>query len=364
MRFTAYTWLAAALMIGSAAPARAQTGATSSRSSAPRFDLEMYGGLSLGRQSSGGSLELPGPGAPIATSSPTFPSWRVPTWFLGDGALFINRVAQEFGTAARIAPLDGSLDPAALSDAGNFSFGARLRYPLRGRFSLEGGVDVMLSGGQVTQALLDAAAAARDSFQSVFGQILATGPFTGTVVSAATSHKDGASREIALTGALVTSFSPWGSFSPYLVTGGGVLVHGGQAPAVQLDGAYSFRIEGVTPINETDRLVVEYGEGTAFVGLVGGGLERNLSPRWRLRFDARVLIGPRTTQVALHADPSVTTATPAGFIETFTYPNLQFSNNPSTNRESTLSGSLDGFDAFQGGWQARYRFTVGAVVRF
>lgn len=365
MHPAARSLIVALFVLGTGLPALAQTGvAPAGGSSTPRWELEMYGGVSLGRLSSGGSLELPGPGTPIPTSSPTFPSWRVPTWFLGDGAAFLNRVAEQLAVGARVSPLDPALGPGAASDAGHFAFGARVRHPLRGRFSFEGGMDVRLGSGGVTQELADAAAAARDSFQTTLGQILATGPFAGISVSATESVRDGSAVEIALTGALVTDFAPWGAFTPFVVTGGGVLLHAGDAPAVELEGRYRALIDGVAPIDETDRLTVEYGDRTVLVAVLGGGVHRTLSPRWGLRLDARVLLGPRTTRVALDATPAVAISTPARFIETFTYPNLQLSNNPTTGRESTLSGTLDGFDAFTGGWQTRFRLTAGLVVRF
>jgi hypothetical protein len=365
MRLIAQSLLVVVAVLATGVPAHAQTGgAAGGGSTVPKWELEMYGGVSLGRLSSGGSVELPGPGAPIATSSPIYPSWRVPTWFLGDGAAFLNRVAEQLAVGARISPLDAALGPAALNDAGHFAFGARVRHPLRGRFSIEGGMDVLLGSGHVTQELAAATAAARASFETTFGQILATGPFTGITVSATGSPRDGSTREIALTGALVTDFAPWGGFSPFVVTGGGVLMHAGDAPAIQLEGRYRALIDGVAPIDETDRLTVEYGDRTTLVAVVGGGVHRTLSPRWGLRIDARVLLGPRTTRVALDADPNVATSAPAGVIQTFTYPSLQLSNNPFTTRESTLSGALDGFDAFQGGWQTRFRLTAGLVVRF
>jgi hypothetical protein len=365
MRRIAQSLLVVVAVFATVVPARAQTGAAAGGGpNAPKWELEMYGGLSLGRLSSGGSVELPGPGAPIATTSPIYPSWRVPTWFLGDGAAYLNRVAEQLALGARISPLDAALGPAGMNDAGHFAFGARVRHPLRGRFSIEGGMDVLLGSGGVTQELADATAAARASFETTFGQILATGPFTGSTVSATGSERDGSTREIALTGALVTDFAPWGGFSPFLVTGGGVLIHAGDAPAIQLEGRYRALIDGVVPIDETDRLTVEYGDGTALVAVVGGGLHRTLSPRWSLRIDARVLLGPRTTRVALTAAPNVATGTPAGVTQTLTYPSLQHSNNASTGRESTLSGALDGFDAFTGGWQTRFRLTAGLVWKF
>jgi hypothetical protein len=61
----------------------------------------------------------------------------------------------------------------------------------------------------------------------------------------------------------------------------------------------------------------------------------------------------------------VARGTPAGFIETFTHPNLQFSNDPALGRESSLSGSLDGFEAFTGsGLSTRLLITIGLTRRF
>jgi hypothetical protein len=57
---------------------------------------------------------------------------------------------------------------------------------------------------------------------------------------------------------------------------------------------------------------------------------------------------------------------PGDFIESLTNPNIQFSNDPATGRQSTLSGPpLDGFVAFEGtGVQTRVLVTVGVFVRF
>ena len=99
--------------------------------------------------------------------------------------------------------------------------------------------------------------------------------------------------------------------------------------------------------------------------MAGGGVRRAVTDRWGLRIDARLLIGPATNVVAVEAAPSVTTGTPAGFIESFTYPNVQFSNNASTGRRSTLGPPpLDDEVVFKGGWQLRGRATVGLYFLF
>jgi hypothetical protein len=105
---------------------------------------------------------------------------------------------------------------------------------------------------------------------------------------------------------------------------------------------------------------------TAFVGVVGAGLRRDLSDRWGVRIDGRVLVGPHTSRLLIDADPVVAQATPADFVESFTTPAIQFSNNPSTGRESSLGEpGLQGFEAFVAdGLQARVLITAGVFVRF
>jgi hypothetical protein len=350
-----------------ATAAAAQTGATPSGPAAgPHWEVDLYGGLSLGRKSSGGSLVLPEPGAPIATSSPTFPSWRVPTWFLGDGAAFLNQVAEEFRVPGRITPLDTVLRASGLSDRGAIPFGARIRHPWRTRHAIEVGVDVLATNVGLSNALIDGVQAARTSFQTTFEELLATGPFTGPIVTTSSTLADGSSREIALTGALVIELAPFSGVVPFVVAGGGVLAQMGTPPTVSVEGRYRFSIAGTIPlpVDETDRLTLRYSQRSVPVGVVGGGVRRDLSGRWSVRVDARVLISPNTTRVAIDADPLVATGTPSGFVESFTHPNLQFSNNPSTGRVSTLSGSLSEFDAFKGGWQMRARVTFGISTKF
>ncbi len=353
-------------VLSTAAAAEAQTPGSPPPSQAdrPRWEVDAYGGLSLGRRSSGGSLMLPEPGAPIATSSPIFPSWRVPSWYFGDGAAFLNSVAEEFGVTGRITPLDAVLAPLGLDDAGSAAFGVRVRRPLRGRYSFEVGFDVMATPAGFSDTLVAGVEAARATFQSTFTALLATGPFAGPVISTASTVTDGSSREVALTGALVADLAPVAGFTPFVIAGGGVLAQAGDPPSVSVDGSYRFTIAGSVPIDETDHVTLRYAQRTVLVAVVGGGVRRDISPRWGIRIDGRVLLSPSTTRVSIDAAPLVRIGAPAGFIESFTYPNLQFSNNASTGRSSTLSGTLSSFDAFRGGWQARVRVTIGVVAKF
>ena len=82
--------------------------------------------------------------------------------------------------------------------------------------------------------------------------------------------------------------------------------------------------------------------------------------------DGRVYVSRETLSLRVDSAPTVTTGTPAGFIESFTTPAVQFSNNTSTGRASSLSGTpLNGFKAFTtSGVQLRYAVTAGIFFRF
>jgi hypothetical protein len=119
------------------------------------------------------------------------------------------------------------------------------------------------------------------------------------------------------------------------------------------------------PIAETDHVVLRYDRESAPIAVIGGGLHYAISARWGLSVDGRVFLGGHSPRLLLDASPSVTTGAPAGFVESFTNPAIQFSNNASTGRLSTLSGApIQGFEAVSAGHETRVIFTVGMFRRF
>lgn len=288
----------------------------------------------------------------------------MPSWFFGDGALLLNDVLGEFDLSNRVTPLDGALTSQGIRNAGDILFGARVRRHLTPRYAAEVGFDVMATPVTMTDALLEAAEASRATFAAAMASLLSTGPFVNTSVAATRTEGGGSSREIALTGAVNMFFAPLGGFTPYAIAGGGVMLRAGSGPFVTLEGRYRFSINGTVPIDETDRAVIRHDQTPALAGVFGGGVRRDLSDRWGLSVEARVFVSRSTARLLIDASPSSVTGTPAGFIESLTYPNLQFSNNASTGRQSTLSGGLDAFEAFSGGTQARFRLMVGVFTKF
>jgi hypothetical protein len=357
---------AAIVLALGAAPAAAQ-----SSTSAPRWQNEGVGGLSLFKLPTDGTATLPPAGASITTTGPTNPSRRVSTWFLGDGAQLLNGVYAEFGIPSRIAALDSALATTSLSGANAPAFGLRVRRNVSDRLTVEFSADMMPGSRELSPQLLDAVEAARASFVTAFTSLFASGPsgppalFSNTSVAASTAVSNGSSRDLATTIAAQWTFKT-NSFEPYVALGGGLVHKVGDLPTVTLTGNYRFNILGTVPINETDTLRLRYDQGTAVVGLVGAGVRRALNDRFGLSLDARLLLGQQTLTLRLDSTPAVAAGTPEGFIESFTTPAIQFSNSRNTGRESSLSGEpLNRFKAFStNGLQTRYIISAGVFMRF
>ena len=330
-------------------------------SSAGRWEIEAYGGASIGRALAGGSRAVPPPGPPILTSSPALSSRQVSSWLFGDGAGLLNSVNDQFGISTHVTPLDAAFVP--LSSTTGASWGIRVRRSLRPRVSAEFGMDML---GRSSARGLDAAAAeAASSFKIAFADLLATGPLSGVFVEATPTSKAATGSDLVVSGALHLRLSSMGAFVPYVTAGAGVMTGAGRLPSATIEAHYQFSILGGVPIDERDAVTLRYARGATLVGVFGGGLCRDFSDRWGLSIDGRVFVGRNDTRLLLDASPSVARGTPADFIETGTSPEIQFSNDPAIGRQSTLSGAaLNGFTVFSGGLQTRVLVSVGVFRRF
>jgi hypothetical protein len=327
-----------------------------------RWEIEGAAGVGADWLTSGAAA-VPGPGAPIVTSSPLFPTRQTSSWMFGDGAVLLNGVNAAFGLGARVQPLDPALQALGLDSTGS-SISFRVRRGLSDRFALELSVDVLSGSAHLSDTLVSATASARDSTKAALTALLSTGPFTNVSVDGSSSTANGTNREIATTGALVWRVRTGSSWSPYATMGAGVLAGAGDLPSATIQVSYRASILGSAPIAEADHVTLHYDRQTAFVGVLGGGIRHDGSS-WGWRADGRVLVGGHSPRLLLDASPSVTTGTPAAFIESFTNPAIQFSNNASTGRQSTLSGAaIQDFDAVSAGRETRLIVTFGVFKRF
>lgn len=358
-----------------AATAMAQTAPLNSGSQPPAqsasarpagWEIEGYGGLSITRLPAGGTSTLPRPGPGITTSSPIFPSRQVPSWFFGDGTVLLNGVNTEFEVPQRITPLETILTSIGSDRSSGAALGLRLRRGLGSRWAAELSIDVLTGSAALTDDIRAGIETTRASYESAFQALFETGPLADPRVTATATESDESGRAIGVTGALIFRAGSIAGLEPYLTMGGGILSGAGSGSSATLTGTYSFSVQGEVPIAETDRVTVRFTHDTTPVGVVGGGVRRRVSERWGFSIDGRVFIGRNGTGVRLDAEPAVTTGAPPGFIESFTTPSIQFSNDISTGRQSTLSGTpLDDFPLFKGsGIQTRVLVTVGVFTRF
>jgi hypothetical protein len=330
---------------------------------AARWEVEGYGGFS-NRIVSTGSAVLPAAGAPITTSNPTFPSRQTPSWFFGDGSALLNGALGDLGLTARITPLDSALGSLAFGDSGAAG-GIRVRRSITPRLSAELSLDVLTGSTVLTNAFSAAVESSRASFGTAFASLFSTGPFSGASASATAVTANGSGQQVVGTGSIRVPFAPRFHVAPYLTLGAGVLARRGQLPSATITGNYQALAATGIPINETDRVVVRYSQGASAVAVLGAGVRRAVSSHWGVDLDARLFVGPQPVKLLLDANPSVVQGQPAGFIESFTYPSIQFSNNVSTGRSSSLSGpALQGFAAFSGGVQTHALATIGVYARF
>jgi hypothetical protein len=350
--------LTATALLASGRSADAQTQAPP----AHPWEIEGAAGIGTGFLTNG-STSLPAPGAPIATSSPIFPSRQASSWMFGDGAVLLNSVNAAFGLGARVQPLDSALQALGL-DSTSAAVSFRVRRGMSERFALELSVDVLSGSAHLPDALVSATTATRDSTKAALSALFSTGPFANVSVDGSSSTTNGTNREIATTGALVWRLRPSSSWSPYATMGAGVLAGAGDLPSATIQVNYRASILGNVPIAESDHVTLHYDRQTALIGVFGGGIRHDASS-WGWRVDARVLVGGTSPRLLLDAQPSVTTGTPPGFIESFTNPAIQFSNNASTGRQSTLGGaSIQDFEAVGAGRETRLLMTFGVFKRF
>lgn len=338
---------------------------TASPAQSPRFEVEVYGGAGKFFDAGAASLELPAAGAPIATSSPLFPSRRVSTWFFGDGSSLLNAVNSQLDVAARLTPLDAAIATIGRRAENGQTFGGRLRLRTASRVWAEVGVDVSAKSDSLADGLMTSVEATRASFVTAFTGLLASGPFTNTSVTATATQSSGSWREVTTSLAANVELGSWGAVTPYATVGAGYVVRQGTQASVSLEGRYRARILGGSLIDETDRVTVRGEVTNAPAAVFGGGLSAR-SGRISLRLDARAVLANRTISANVDASPLVATSTPADYIESFTNPSIQFSNNASTGRRSSLSGDvLDHVDVARSTrLQMRGIVTLGLAIRF
>jgi hypothetical protein len=364
------TWVHAAaifLVVAAAAPVAAQ--------SQSKWQLAFAVGGGPSTTPNDISSALPGAGPTFTTAVGT-PSRRIPSWYLGDGALLVNQVNGALGLSQRISPLDPVFQTAFADRQQGAMFGVRVSRAITSgyrlpdapapRYSVAFAVDYGRGRFEVNGPAVAAIEAARASFAPALSALIATGPFTAPSVTSTSALRNSGGQQLFATGALDIDLrtSSGAKSIPYVSVGGGARFRVGEPPEASLDGEYRFQILGASPINEVDKVTIKTSVSGGVVGVIGGGLKYVLSKRWGARFDVRGFVGQETVRTLLTTQSASASGSPTGATASLTTPGLQFSNVGGV--FSSLSGqNLSDFGVFERhGLQTQVDITAGLVLRF
>jgi len=341
----------------------------SAQSSRPAWEIEVHaGGNVISSNPAGGTPIVQFPvGDPVPTGGGTSFTRAVSSWYFGDGARLLNDVNARFGVLGRITPLDTAVSRAIAERKDGAVYGARVARYLTPRLAVELDVAYAPSKLAFVEGVQPAVDASRATFIPAWRDLLGTGFTFNTNVTSTAAFEGGTGHDITTTGALRFHVADVHGWRPYITGGAGAIVYSGHAPSATLTGQYSFLFANTFPINERDVATVSVRtKDRVAVGLAGGGVEYDFSPRHGLRADARVEFHPSRVDTVLSAKPSVTLQSPAFVIVTGALPAIQFSNSTIFNRASSLSGpEVTDLEAFKGtGTRTRVRVSLGYVIRF
>ncbi|MGH9141218.1 MAG: hypothetical protein ACRD2I_08765 [Vicinamibacterales bacterium] len=361
-----------------------------------KWEIELHSGGLLPPNSAGGMVSLPAPGGSFTTAGiypPPAPpvivvatSRRESSWYFGDGAVLFNQAATALAAnplamtgafAGRMVSLDPVLGSAFGTERRTGSIGARVSRQLTPRLSAELSADYGLAGLEITPANRQSIEATRASFIAAFNGLITSNP--GRTLKSLTSTAaldDGSAHQLFTSGALVVNLMTRGPIVPYVTAGAGLNAIMGTLPNVTLKGNYQFQNASGSQINESDNVTVTDARGRrSAAAILGGGLKYHVSPRWGVRFDARVSLSKNSAATILDASPNVVLGTlPAGRLALNSDPTIQFGNStdPVTSlgvtavSPSTLSGPpITGLRTLSGsGVTGHGNITAGLFWRF
>lgn len=354
------------LVVGSCWPV---SQAAAQRSRPPRtWEIEVHGGGVFGNNPTAGTPIAQFPtGAPLPTLLGATTTRAVSSWYFGDGAQLINQVNASFGVSPRLTPLDEALKKRLADRDGGFDVGFRVARGLTPRLAAEFSFDYSPSALRMTPEAVDAVEAARSSFISAWSALLATGATTNRNVTSTSEVREGDGHQMSTTLALNIRFRSASRLRPYATAGGGGVFYRGKLPEAALNGNYNFLFGGLFPMDERDIATVTVrSKDRVLVGLLGGGVEYDLSRRHGVRADVRMHLSGNSVDTLVSANPAVTQQSPVFAVSTPFNPGIQFSNSQLTNRRSSLSGpAVVNLETFKGsGTQMQGHLTIGYFFRF
>ncbi len=301
---------------GDVSPRRAVTAPDQPRRVAPAarakpWIFEVRGGVGLSTNPTAGTGQLPGLGNVILPAESGFgPARTVSSWLFGDGAAQLNAFAPT-RSLPPLPALDAMLTSLGATRSAGGTLGFAIGRDLSPHLALDFTVDANLQALRMTSAATSAIEATRAGFVNTWQALLLSarsGPLTDLAVAATTTGATSAGGQFEATGSLRYRLRPGAGLDPFITVGAGVLADTGNTPSPVLTGTYQFTfpVSGfVLPYKQTDADTIHALDGGArLVGVLGGGVDKALSARSGIRFEARATIASNRAETTLDANPA------------------------------------------------------------
>jgi len=346
--------------------------AAAARPAVTRWTIEFRGGLGLSTSPTGGTGQLPPLGSLILSPEFSFGQARaVSSWFFGDGASQLNSIAASLPNVPLLPALDPVLTSLSATRRAAGSVGFTIGRDISEHVRADLNVDASFEPLALTNAANTGIEATRAGFVNTWQGVLSSSPISGLVVNATRTGAASAGRQVQVSGTLTYRFKPRSSFDPFLTYGVGLLSAAGGTPSAVLSGNMQFTIVG--PFTETDLVTIHASDGgSRYVGVIGGGFDKDLWLHSGLRFTARLAIGSNKAETTIDASPTnqLSWVEDELLISSSTTTIVINSRPPSSGTlgglQSTLSGKpMVSFPTFVGsGVRIESTVTVGYFIRF
>jgi hypothetical protein len=353
------------------ASGRPVSAAAAARPGVTLWTIEFRSGLGLSTNPTGGTGQLPALGSLILSPEFAFGQARaVSSWLFGDGASQLNSIAASLPNVPLLPALDPVLTSPSATRRGGGSVGVTIGRDISEHVRADLNVDASFQALALTSAATSTIDATRAGFVTTWQGVLGSSPISGLVINATRTGALSAGRQVQVSGTLTYRFRPRSSFDPFLTYGVGLLSATGGTPRAVLNGNVQFTIIG--PYTETDLVTIHASDGgSRYVGVIGGGFDKDLSLHSGLRFTARLAIGSNRAETTVDASPTnqLSWVTDELLISSPTT-TIVINNNPPTpglfGLQSTLSGKpIVSFPTFVGsGVRIDSTVTVGYFIRF
>jgi len=286
------------------ASGRSLSAAAAARPGSTLWTIEFRGGLGLSTNPAGGIGQLPALGSLILSPEFAFGRARaVSSWLFGDGASQLNSIAASLPNVPLLPALDPVLTSLSATRHAGGSAGFSIGRDISEHVRADLNVDASFQALALTSAANSAIDATRAGFVTTWQGVLGSSPISGLVVNATRTGAASVGRQVQVSGTLTYRFKPRSSFDPFLTYGVGILSAAGGTPSAQLTGSMQFTVIG--PYTETDVVTIHASDGGArYVGVIGGGFDKDLSLHSGLRLTARLAIGSNRAATTIDASPT------------------------------------------------------------